>query len=151
MRQCQGLGSARHRGHWRPNGEVRVGHEGGSTTKIGWCGAVRGDPASRQIHLGDFAMLCKRDLAIFVLQCVNMHRSVRGLGRDVFVERVPCHALYVVVVLGNLPYNAACAMVSKCGQFDDDWAVPVCALYMRAMLSILPVIKKMPSGDQARS
>ena len=29
--------------------------------------------------------------------------------------------------------------------------VPVCALYTRAILSMLPVMKKTPSGDQARS
>lgn len=41
--------------------------------------------------------------------------------------------------------------MNKCYMSGLADCLPECALYIRAMLSILPVMKKTPSGDQARS
>lgn len=40
-----------------------------------------------------------------------MDRTVGGLGGYVFVKGIPCHALNIVVVLCNLPYQCACSRV----------------------------------------
>lgn len=46
--------------------------------------------------------LFQGEMPILCPQTVYMHRSVRGLCRDVFVERVPCDALNVVAMLSDL-------------------------------------------------
>ena len=39
-----------------------------------------------------------------------MHGSIGGLSSDVFVERVPSHALDIMLMLSNLSDELACAM-----------------------------------------
>lgn len=44
-------------------------------------------------------------LAILGLQTIDVNRSVGGLGRDKFIERIPCDTLHIVGMLRNLPYH----------------------------------------------
>jgi hypothetical protein len=60
-------------------------------------------------------VLCQGKLAVLVLQRVDVYRSIGRLGCDVLVHGVPCYALNVVVVLGNLPYNASGLSVVDAG------------------------------------
>jgi hypothetical protein len=59
------------------------------------------------IHFSDLAVRVQRKLAILVLEAVDVHRSVRGLGSDKLVERIPRHTLHVVAVFSNLSYHDA--------------------------------------------
>ena len=52
-------------------------------------------------------MLRQRELAILVLECIDVDGSVRRLRRNVFVHGIPSYTLNVVVVLGNLSYDAS--------------------------------------------
>lgn len=51
---------------------------------------------------GDTVGLFQGEMPILRSQAVYMHRSVRGLRRDVFVQRIPRDALDVVAMLGDL-------------------------------------------------
>jgi hypothetical protein len=46
--------------------------------------------------------LFQGEMPILCPQAVYMHRSIRGLCRDVFVQRVPRDALDVMAVLSDL-------------------------------------------------
>ena len=52
-------------------------------------------------------MVVERVLAVFGLERVYMHRSVRRLRRNELVQRVPGHTLDVVTMLCNLA-NESC-------------------------------------------
>jgi hypothetical protein len=74
-------------------------------------------------------VLCQRELTVLVLQGVDVHGSIGRLGCDVFVHGIPCHALNVVVVLGDLAYNASSLSVvyagnvvhTSCDEEDAVW------------------------------
>lgn len=57
-----------------------------------------------------------------------MHGSVGRLGSDELVERIPGNTLYVMAVLGNLPYHCTCLGVVYAGNVvhaacDEELAV----------------------------
>lgn len=96
--------------------------------KIWWSWAVRRYSPCRHVHFGDFVMLSQRELSVLGLERVDMNRSIRRLGRDVFVQRIPCYALHVVVVLGYL---------SDAGAFNkSQWIVPLSARYAHKALTV---------------
>lgn len=82
-----------------------------------------------------------------------MNRAIRRLRCDKFVEGVPSHPLNVMAVLSNLADQLACTFLVYCSGYIRSLAsrIPVCALNILAVLSTPPVMKKTPSGDQARS
>lgn len=43
-------------------------------------------------------------VAVLGLEGVDVHRTVGGLCGNILVEGIPCHALDVVVVFGDLTY-----------------------------------------------
>lgn len=60
-------------------------------------------------HSGDFVgVVAQGVVAILGLQGVDVYGAVRGLGGDELVERIPCHALDVVVMLCDLADQCAC-------------------------------------------
>lgn len=92
------------------------------------------------------------ELAILGLQAVDVNRPIGRLSRDKLIERVPGHALNVVRVLRDLPYHLSYNSVSlRIKIMLQERDQPFWALYIRAMLSMLPVMMNTPSGDQARS
>ena len=52
-------------------------------------------------------MLSQRKLAILGSEVVNVDRSVRRLGGDIFVQRIPGHALNIMIVFCNLTNHLA--------------------------------------------
>ena len=54
------------------------------------------------VHLRNLVVICQRELTFFGLEGVDVYRPIRGLGCDVFVERIPSDSLYVVIVLCDL-------------------------------------------------
>ena len=97
-------------------------------------------------------MLVEGELAVLVLQVVDVDRPIGRLRGHELVQGVPGYTLNVVVVLSDLPYHLACSNQSAPSQpLSGDDHSPLCALYIRATLSMLPVRKKTASGDHARS
>ena len=82
-----------------------------SVAEVWWSGAVGRNSPRRQIHLQidmDSSWIlavieCK--LSILRLECVYMYRSIGGLCCNVLIQRVPCHALHIVLMFGDLPYE----------------------------------------------
>src|SRR5436305_15299933 len=100
-------------------------------------------------------MLRESKLSILGLECINVNRSIRALRRNIFIQWIPCDPLNVVIVLRDLTYDLAWMVTFISCEYSTRkrprGCVPVCELSIRAMLSMLPVIKNSPSGDQARS
>lgn len=103
----QRLWSAGHGWYWGPHRQRGFGGEGSSAAKVRWCRTVGRNTSRGQVHLGHFMMLSQRELAILVLEGVYVDRSIRRLCGNELVQRVPGYALYVMVVLGDLPYDTS--------------------------------------------
>ena len=69
---------------------------------------MRRYPSTGQVHLADFVELCQGGLAILVGQTIDVDGSIGRLSGHKFIEGVPCHALDIVVVLGDLAYQRTC-------------------------------------------
>ena len=50
---------------------------------------------------------------VLVRDVVDMHRPVAALGREIFVQGVPCDTLDVVIVLGNFVYAFAWVLIVR--------------------------------------
>ncbi len=68
-------------------------------------GKVRFDMARDLGRL--IVMAVKGILAVLRLEGVDMHRTVRGLSRNVLIHWVPCDTLNVMAVLGDLAHKSA--------------------------------------------
>ena len=104
--QGQRLGRAGHRRHGRADCHGSISGKG-AAAEVWGRRAVGRDAAGGQVHLGDLAVLGQREVAVLVLQGVDVDGAVRRLGCNVLVHGVPGNALDVVVVLGNLPHDAS--------------------------------------------
>jgi len=82
-------------------------------------------------------------LAVLGLEGVDMDGSIGGLCGDELVQRVPSDTLNVMAVFGNLSYEDTCVGSVWGGLgVQAGWAyVPELALYILAMLSMLPMMK----------
>lgn len=70
--------------------------------------------------LGRFFIRAQRVLAIFCLEGVDVDGSVRGLGRDVFVQGIPSDTLDVMAMLGNLSNEGSC-VIKSAGEGKPRW------------------------------
>ena len=61
----------------------------------------------RQVHAGDASVLGEREVSVVGSECVDMHRTVRGLSSDVLIQRVPSNALDEMIVLCDLTNHIA--------------------------------------------
>lgn len=107
-------------------------------------------PSARQVHLVEFSVCRQGACAVLELQCVYMDRSIGRLCCNKLVQRIPCHALDIVIVLCYLSNQVACLLSVPLPQ-PYVFRLPDCASYIRAELSIAPVMKYLPSGDHAKS
>jgi hypothetical protein len=82
-------------------------------------------------------------LAVLGLEGVDMDGAIGGLCGNELIQRVPGDALNVMAVLGNLSYEDTCiGSVWGALRVLAGWAyVPELALYILAMLSMLPMMK----------
>lgn len=79
----------------------------GSASEIRRCWTVGRYPSRGELHLGDFVVLCKGELAVFCFEGIDVHGAIRRLRGYVFVERIPGNTLHVMVVFGNLADDIA--------------------------------------------
>lgn len=86
-----------------------ISNKGSPATEVWRGGAVVGDSARGQLHLCNVVVLCQERRPILGLEGVDVDGAIRGLGGYVFVQRIPSHALYVVVVVGHLSSEGACS------------------------------------------
>ena len=83
-------------------------------TKVRGCRTAGGYSSRGEVgfnvagKLRSFVVRTQCVLSVFRLEGVDVDRSIRGLCRDVLVERVPGHALYIMAVFGNLSYQSSC-------------------------------------------
>lgn len=96
------------------------------TAKVWRSRAARGDSASGQIHLGHFVQ--EGELAILRLEGIDVDRSVGGLRSHILIQRIPRHALDIVVVFCDLPDRLAGGGIVDAGNIvhaagDEEHAV----------------------------
>lgn len=91
-------------------------------------------------------------MSVFVSDLIDVHRTIRALGCNKLVQRVPGHALDEVTVFGELVHTFAWffLLVSTLG-LRNEMNKPSAAEKMRAQLSVPPAIIYSPDGLQARS
>jgi hypothetical protein len=97
---------------WGPDRGVGVNHGHLSAmAKLRRCRAARRDSARRQIgfvvarNLGRLVLLCESIMPIFILQRVDVYRSIGRLSGYVLVQGIPSDSLDVVTVLSNLSHK----------------------------------------------
>ena len=76
-------------------------------TEIWRSRTVGGDSAAGQVHLGHAAVAGERELAVIGAKFVDVNGSIGGLCRNKFIEGVPCDALDIVTMLGDLANDGA--------------------------------------------
>jgi hypothetical protein len=120
-------------------------------TEFRGCGTARRDSSSREIGFDvacqpwQFIVLAQGILPVFCLERVYVDGSIGRLGRNIFVQRIPSDALHVVTMFGNLSHESSChdhALArDKSHKQEHCRCLPELALYILAILSMLPIIK----------